>query len=138
VFNSNSTLVAKTEVGTSSFYPNEKILVNIYKGRLKIDEALHHLKITRDFYTKNTVHGSITDLSKVYGSIIKVMNHLNANYPAIVESGLTCTAFVVTKDILLEAQTEKLQALLGNFNIRTEVFFDIESAFNWVKTILEK
>ncbi len=138
MFNSTSKLVVKTEVGTSSFYPNEKIMVNIYKGRLKMDEALHHLKITGDFYTKNTVLGSVTDLIKVYGSIIKVMSRLNTGYPSLVESGLTCTAFVVTKDIMLEAQAEKLQTLLGNFNIKTKVFFDIESAFDWVKAIIEK
>ncbi len=99
-----------------------------------MDIAFEHIKRSVEFYKKTEVKGSIADVSKLYGSFIKIMDFMvEEYYPAAIKSGIRCAAYVVSKDLMNENLGLKLKQEASKFNINAAVFTSLEKAEKWVR-----
>lgn len=131
-------IIAQNKLATTTFYPDIKLLISVYKGRVKIDLALEHLANVVEFYITNSVNGSVADLHQLLGSYAKVMDYLvESYYPAAVKSGLKIQAYVVSQDLINENLGGRLDELASKFGIKSAVFSDRKQAEAWVKYYLK-
>ena len=87
--------VTQNELATTSFIIDKKVLISVYKGRAKTSLILEHLTNIANFYKSNEVHGSIVDLTELFGSFAKVFKFMtDTYYPNAVKSGLKSQIFV--------------------------------------------
>ncbi len=132
-------LIARNSFVTTHFYPQEKILVSVYKGRSNVELGIKHLEAVIEFYSKNEVKGSIVDITKIYGSFSKGVDFLKQSYyPVAVESGLYCQAYVIPNDIIVETLSNKLVSMALSFIEKARAFTDRDKAEEWVKKELSK
>ena len=130
-------VITENKLASTSYYETEKMLISVYKGRVNINLALEHLANVVEFYTKNTVYGSVADLSQLHGSFAKVIDYLvESYYPSAVKSGLKIQAYVVSEDLIIENLGFKLDKLASEFNIKSAVFNSRKQAETWVKDYL--
>lgn len=129
-------IIAKNDMGTTSFHKDESLLVSNYIGRVKLDLVVEHLSNIIIFYQNNpgSVKRSVVDISKVLGSFAKVLEFLEENYYIeAVRSGLKCQAYVASEDLIIKNLSVRLEMLALKFNIKSKVFSSLEEAKIWVK-----
>jgi hypothetical protein len=127
-------LVAKNSFVVTHFYSAEKLLVSNYSGRSNVELGLEHLSRVVEFYSKNEVRGSVVDISKIFGSFTKGINFMKEHYyPVAQKSGLTCQAFVIPNDVIVETLSNQLVKMASSFIEKVKLFTDRKEAEKWVK-----
>lgn len=128
-------LVAENSFVTTHFYPEDRLLVSVYNGRSNVELGLEHLKKVVEFYSRNEVKGSVVDISKIYGSFSKGIEFLrHSYYPMAVKSGLTCQAYIIPKDVIVENLSNKIVSLASSFIKKVSLFTDRKIGEEWVKS----
>lgn len=130
-------IIAQNKLATTTFNPDTKLLISVYKGRVNIEWALEHLAKVVEFYNSNLVNGSVADLHQLLGSYAKVLDYLvESYYPAAVKSGLKIQAYVVSQDLINENLGVKLDGLASKFEIKSAVFNNRQQGEAWVNDYL--
>lgn len=126
-------IILQSKIGQSFYYKEDKLLVTVYKGRVNMVAGLLYLNKLNTFYKNNEVKGSVVDVTQVYGSFIKGLPKLGHLYKKFNKRGLTCTAFVVSDDIIINNVVLKLKQITESNKLKTAIFKDRKEAEEWVK-----
>ncbi len=108
------------------------MIVSVYKGRVNYDLAAEQAETLLDFYRNNEVEASLVDVSKMYGSFVKLMDYYKEGFPLAVQSGLKRVAYVVSDDIITANQITKMELIASKFNVETRIFKTQELAKDWL------
>ncbi len=128
-------VVGHNAMGTTHFYEKDKLLISVYKGRVKVELVIEHLEKLIAFYEQHpgAVVRSVVDISKVLGSFAKVLAFLESNYyPVAIQSGLASQVYVASDDLIIKNLSARLQMMASIFNLKTNVFKSRNQAVNWV------
>ena len=130
-------IIAKNNLATTSYDKENKVLVSVYDGRVRISLALEHLANIVEFYKNNEVIGSVVDVKEVHGSFAKVFEYMKESYyPIAIENGLKSQVYVVSEDLIVANLGSKLKGLATSFKLKSEVFSDRAEAEKWLKSVI--
>ena len=128
-------IVTENKFCHSVYFPEEKILHSIYRGKPVKELVLEHYGATMNLIQTDQIIGSLIDLRKMFGSYFKYLELLtNDAYPKMQENGLSFLVFVIADDILIKNVTYKLTNAVEKTGIKVKVFYDIDLAKEWLKS----
>lgn len=131
-------IVIESKAGVTTYDPERKIIASTYVGRVKIDDALEHLKSVYAFHLKHNAEGSIVDLRKIHGSFAKLLSYVGDTYQDVIKSGLKCSAYVVSDDLMVNNLLKKIIAIEDPLEHKSAVFENRTEAEQWVIENLKK
>lgn len=125
-------VISKNKFASSFYHSDKKTIVSVYKGRVNYDLAVEQAETLLDFYRNNEVEASLIDVSKMYGSFVKLMDYYKEGFPIAVQSGLKRVAYVVSDDIITANQITKMELMASKFNVETRIFKTQQLAKDWL------
>jgi len=131
-------IIIKNEFAISTFEEENRVVRSTFKGRVKLTIAKEHLDELGAFYLVNKVNASIVDITKVYGSFVKLLDYLKTEFlPKTKLSGLKLKAYVVSDDLMVNHLSSKLVEGDQHNSIYSKVFSNLKLAEEWVENSLE-
>lgn len=127
-------IAVKSGVGISTFYPEKEIIVSVFEGRVKVDVGMEHYKQLYQFHLENSIKGAVIDVSKLYGSFAKLLGFIEESYADVVASGLTCCAYVISDDLIINNLIGKVLKIEASLQLKTAIFKDRKETEEWVNS----
>lgn len=117
-----------------SYYDSElKILHSNFKGIVNLGLFKEHAQNVVKFTQDNQILAGLIDFSKLRGSFIKMLGHLEGEVqPKLQARGFNIQAFIVSDDIITTAVTEKLYNIFRSHDGNVKIFTDFDEAEKWV------